>query len=209
MSRDTPKHKLEGAIIHGDYQAALELLESGAVKASGSCEGWTFATLAASFNQVAILRDLLLPRLQPKQLLASFRGMDTGPAHQAALNNKFEVLKLLADHGVDMNEQRADGCTPLDLALGGGNKNSESVKLLKEWIKATKGEAGLKAVAKRKIIPRGKQSQQKKKNEAGKKAVVKKTAKKKTTTQRVFKKVPKKEKSGVAQKKKTIVRKKN
>lgn len=182
---------LHSAILAGDYEAVQKLFESGQASASASCDGWTPIITAANFGRTDITRDLLLPRLKVEQLGVMKRGsFPTSAAHQAALNNRVEILQLLAEKGADLDEKRPDdGCRPIDLAnramtcrkSAAKRKSTEqstssptaSFEFLKSWI-ATKKQGPGKKNSAAKVVQQKQTASAQKKVKKAKKEVAKK-----------------------------------
>jgi ankyrin repeat protein len=64
---------------------------------------------------------LVRARLAEDPTLVNIMDGRTSPLHEAAANNRAEVVRLLLDHGADPQLANGDGKTPLDLATAEGH----------------------------------------------------------------------------------------
>ena len=113
-----PARALHDAVLRGDYDATVKLLEQGTdIEAKDPGSG-------ASPLHYAVMKG----RMQIVDLLIS-RGADvnsrtrnrTTPLHTAALYAKKEVAERLLEKKADMNAVSASGSTPLALATAARN----------------------------------------------------------------------------------------
>lgn len=84
-----------------------------------STHGFPPLTIASHFNQVDIVRTLLLNYANPN--IASQNGFNVLPLHTALSNNNNEISKMLIEAGAAVNVAQEGNITPLHLAAQHGN----------------------------------------------------------------------------------------
>ena len=115
------------AILRGDKDLASQLISNrDSVLSQSDLNG---AMLSCSlFNAPSLVGSLLQ---QGASLSASTYNKRT-PLHYASKENSLELTKLYLMHGATINAVDGGGYTPLDLAIGKGHGNIETVKYLVE-----------------------------------------------------------------------------
>jgi ankyrin repeat protein len=132
------------AVRSGALEAARLLLEHGAdPKLSHDKGGPNALMLAAGLRWNNNLRGTEAQALEAVKMLVGF-GLDVNAAtdtgdtalHGAAFRGADSIVRYLAEKGAKLDVKNKDSKTPLDLALGGGDRpaNASTAALLRELI---------------------------------------------------------------------------
>ena len=115
------------ACIAGAEQRVVELAgEDRELIKSHSHDGWTPLHLACFFNHPAIVEALILYGADVQA--RSRNTMQNAPLHAAAAGRSREAVRILLEHGADVNAQQEGGWTALHAASQNGDV--EMVQLL-------------------------------------------------------------------------------
>ncbi|HTA71889.1 MAG TPA: ankyrin repeat domain-containing protein [Bryobacteraceae bacterium] len=115
------------ACMAGALQRVAELArEEPALIKSYSQDGWTPLHLACFFNQPAIAEALILEGADVQA--RSRNAMKNAPLHAAAAGRSRESVRILIEHGADVNAKQEAGWTALHAASQNGD--IEMVRLL-------------------------------------------------------------------------------
>jgi ankyrin repeat protein len=115
------------ACMAGSGERVTQLVEGDpALIGSYSHDGWTPLHLACFFNQPAIAETLI--RKGADMQARSRNPMKNAPLHAAAAGRSRESVRILIEHGADVNAQQEGGWTALHAASQNGDV--EMVQLL-------------------------------------------------------------------------------
>lgn len=117
------QHKMEinifEAVSIGDHDTVNQLLdENPELLNSYSSDGFTVLGLASFFGHLSIVKLLLEKDANPT--IASNNQFKVAPIHSACAISHFDIVKLLIDHGADVNARQMQGVTPLHSATHNG-----------------------------------------------------------------------------------------
>ena len=109
---------LSAACTYGNEPLARALIAKGA-EPDSQAASWFPLLAAAGSGNIKLVEFLLENGADPKRVLGPKNGF--GPLHQAAKNQKADVVALLLGKGADPNSMGIDGQSPLHIAASKGS----------------------------------------------------------------------------------------
>jgi len=117
----------EGAAI-GDLEVVCQRLEEEpSLLNEASSDGFSLLGLCCFFGHYDLSRYLIKAGADINQ--PSLNDFKVAPIHSACAGNHMEIVRLLVDHGVDVNASQMSGVTPLHTAAHLGSVDLANVLL--------------------------------------------------------------------------------